>query len=70
MNQHYLNRGNPDTFAGKYFCYKLLYYEYYADINMAIEREKEIKDLSHDKKMELIRTSNPYFKFVADDFNH
>lgn len=69
MKKHYLNRGKPDTFACKYFCYKLLYYEYFTDVNMAIEREKEIKDLSHDRKMELIRTANPYFRFVAVDIN-
>ena len=44
--QHYENKGNKKTFAGKYYCYKLIYYESYSDINQAIEREKEIKDMS------------------------
>ena len=26
--EHYLNRGNAETFAGKYYCYNLVYYEY------------------------------------------
>lgn len=59
IKQHYNNRGKKETFAGKYFCYKLVYYERYHDVNMAIEREKEIKDLSRAKKEELIAQENP-----------
>ena len=59
MKEHFENRGNPKTFAGKYFCYNLIYYERYSSINMAIEREKEIKNLSRQLKMELIKTMNP-----------
>ncbi len=46
LQQHYQNQGIPETFAGKYSCYKRLYYERYPDATMAIEGEKEIKDLS------------------------
>jgi len=59
MQQHYDNRGKKQTFAGRYYCYKLIYYEKYGDANMAIEREKEIKDLSREKKEKLIATENP-----------
>ena len=59
MRQHYENRGKKETFAGKYFCYRLIYYERFPDINQAIEREKEIKDLSREKKVELIHSQNP-----------
>jgi predicted GIY-YIG superfamily endonuclease len=34
---------------------------------MAIEREKEIKDLSRDKKFELIKSSNPKLNFLIFD---
>ena len=27
LAQHFQNRGNPETFAGKYFCYNLVYVE-------------------------------------------
>lgn len=27
LQQHKENRGKSETFAGKYYCYKLLYYE-------------------------------------------
>jgi putative endonuclease len=50
MLEHYENRGKKETFAGKYFCYNLIYFETFNDIRQAIEREKEIKDLSREKK--------------------
>ena len=68
MKQHYVNRGKPDTFAGKYYCHKLLYFEHHTDVNITIEREKEIKDLSREEKIELIRSVNSYLKFIAVDF--
>jgi putative endonuclease len=57
--EHYQNRGKKNSFAGRYYCYKLVYYERYSDPVMAIEREKEIKDLSREKKEELIKSINP-----------
>ena len=41
--EHGLNAGNPETFAGKYHCFNLLYYEEFQYVNDAIAREKEIK---------------------------
>ena len=55
MQEHYNNRGNQKSFAGKYYCYQLIYFERYDSITMAIEREKEIKDLSREKKLQLIK---------------
>ena len=68
IKQHYMNRGKTETFAGKYYCYKLIYYERYNDVSMAIEREKEIKDLSREKKIELIRSTNPLLQLLAVNF--
>jgi len=62
--QHHQNKGNSKTFAGKYYCYKLLYFETYTDINQAIAREKEIKNLSREKKEERIATRNPKWNFL------
>ncbi len=58
MQQHYENRGKKETFCGRYYCYKLIYFEMYNDVNIAIEREKEIKDMSREKKEQLIATTN------------
>ena len=64
LHQHYMNRGQKETFAGRYFCYKLIYFEHHTDINVAIEREKEIKDLSRSKKLELVKVINPNLNFL------
>ena len=68
LEQHYSNKGKPETFAGKYYCYKLLYYETYSDVNQAIAREKEIKDWNRSKKKELISQLNPHFDFIIPHF--
>ena len=62
--EHYLNRGNPKSFAGRFYCYNLLYYEHHQYINNAISREKEIKKFSKKRKRELISTMNPEFNFL------
>ncbi len=38
LKEHFTNRGKSETFAGKYFCYKLIYFEHYSDVNHAIEK--------------------------------
>jgi putative endonuclease len=63
LKEHYDNRGNPDTFAGKNYCYNLIYYEWHQYIYNAIGREKDIKDQSREKKLELIQEINPELKF-------
>jgi putative endonuclease len=66
--EHYSNRGKPETFAGKYYCYNLLYQEHYSDIKTAINREKEIKGWTRKKKMDLIKIENPSFKILNEKF--
>ena len=67
LNQHFENSGNPKTFAGRYYCYHLVYYEYFYLPAHAIEREKQLKNWSRTKKEALIKTTNPLFKFLNDD---
>ncbi len=62
--QHWQNRGRPETFAGKYFCYNLLYYESFLFIQDAIDREKEIKKWNREKKESLIKIKNPEWFFL------
>lgn len=61
--EHYNNRGRPETFAGRNFCYNLIYYEWYQYINNALTREKEIKKLLREKKNAIIEDANPEWKF-------
>ena len=62
--EHYQNRGNEQTFAGKYFCYNLIYYEGFSYINDAIKREKEIKGWRREKKVNMINAFNPSWMFL------
>lgn len=57
--EHFLNDGKPDTFAGKYRCHLLIYYEEFKYITDAIAREKELKKWSRNKKHKLIESMNP-----------
>lgn len=66
MVQHQENKGNPKTFAGKYYCYNLVYFERHDTAIAAIEREKEIKGWSRAKKLRLIKTTNPGILFLKD----
>lgn len=63
--EHYYHRGQQETFAGRYYCYNLLYHEWHQYILNAIAREKEIKNLLRAKKInELIEAANPEWQFL------
>jgi putative endonuclease len=47
------------SFASKYNCYYLVYYEQFTDPLAALEREKEIKKWRRSKKNDLIIAFNP-----------
>ena len=64
LAQHYANRGSDQTFAGRYFCYNLLYFEEYPDSQAAIAREKELKGWTRAKKEALIAAQNPKWEFL------
>ncbi|MDR4892725.1 MULTISPECIES: GIY-YIG nuclease family protein [unclassified Chryseobacterium] len=55
---------NRSSFTARYNLEFLIYYEKYDWIHYAIEREKEIKNWSRIKKLELIRTINPNLEFL------
>ena len=67
LQQHYENRGNKSSFAGKYFCYNLLYWERFQYIDHAIEREKKIKNWNRIKKERLISSFNANWRFLNDE---
>ena len=46
-------------FTSKYGVDKLGYYEVYNDINMAIDREKQIKNRNRNYRLDLIEIHNP-----------
>ncbi|WP_316931037.1 GIY-YIG nuclease family protein [Flavobacterium rivuli] len=62
---------NPDVlskaFTAKYKCYYLIYWEQYSDIDTAIDREKQLKGWTRNKKDKLILDFNPTLKFLNDE---
>jgi putative endonuclease len=68
LSQHYFDSENAKkSFAGKYNCYYLLYYEVFEDVNAAILREKELKGWGREKKRILITHFNPDWEFLNHD---
>ena len=65
--EHFLNRGDKKSFAGKYYCYNLVYYENFHCIQHAIAREAEIKSWGKRKKLELIKEQNPQLKYYNQE---
>jgi putative endonuclease len=66
--KEHLNNTDSNSFAAKYNCNQLLYYEAYQYINRAIAREKELKNWRRSKKETLILSFNPEQRFLNDDF--
>jgi len=57
------------SFTAKYALHKLVYYEILDSIQLAIIREKQIKDMDRDEKIAMIKKFNPtltdlYLKIV------
>ena len=59
--------GQGGKFTTKYRTTKLVYYECGADINAAIEREKQIKGGSRQSKLDLVNKINPGWKDLFDE---
>ena len=58
---HHKNK-SVSSFSSKYNLDKLVYYEIFEDINLAIKRVKQIKAGNRKKKVELINKFNPEWK--------
>ncbi len=59
-------RGEVESFAGKYGCNRLVYYESFDDVHKAIGREKQLKGWSRAKKIALIESKNPRWEDLAE----
>ncbi len=70
IEEHTNNAGNPSSFAGKYYCNKLIYWERFDKMIYAIEREKQIKKWSRIKKLDLISEFNPEWKNLNGDLEY
>jgi len=59
--------GKSGGFTSRYKITKLVYFECGDDVNAAIEREKQIKGGSRQKKLELIDDVNPMWEDLFDE---
>jgi putative endonuclease len=64
IQQH--RNGAFDGFSKKHGCTRLLYYQEFTNIQAAIVREKQLKGWRREKKLELVRKTNPSFKDLAE----
>ncbi len=68
ISEHIMNNATDrNTFAGKFFCYNLIYFEHFSFVQDAISREKQIKLLTRAKKEALINAFNPEWRFLNED---
>ncbi len=57
IHEHKMGVGSQ--FAAKYKCVDLMYFEFFEHIEMAINREKQLKKWKRSYKENLINTMNP-----------
>lgn len=58
---------NGSDFTKKYKLHKLVYFEWFETIKEAIVREKQIKDMNRNDKIDMIKKLNPNFKDLYTD---
>jgi putative endonuclease len=64
VSQH--KNGTFKGFSRTYECTRLLYFEEFGDIRLAITRETQLKGWRREKKLNLIRKTNPDFRDLAE----
>ena len=67
LNEH-KNHINASSFTARYNVEFLIYYEHFGWIQLAIAREKEIKDMRRELKVNLIKEFNQEMKFLNSHF--
>ena len=61
------NNLEPGCFTARYYLHRLVYYEFCDNSYSAIIREKQIKNLSRQEKIELIMQDNPTLRDLFED---
>ncbi len=66
LSQHRTGTGGS-RFARRYNVDRLVYFEPYDDIQLAIGREKQLKGWKRSRKEDLIRKINPLFRDLTEE---
>lgn len=56
----------PKSFTAKYKCERLVYYEEFSDVEVAIKREKQIKKYKRTLKADMINQMNPEWQDLSE----
>lgn len=64
------NNISEKSFTATYNVHKLVYFEETSDINSALNREKQIKAGSRQKKLDLINKVNPEWKDLLEGLGY
>ncbi len=57
----------PGSFTGRYRVNRLVYYEEFSDINQAIAREKESKNITRKQQIKLLESINPKWRDLSQE---
>ena len=63
------NNLNSHCFTSRYHLHKLVYCEFCENSFSAIIREKQIKNMSRQQKIDIIRQSNPTFRDLYENIS-
>lgn len=69
MGEHKDISIDPKSFTKRYKVTKLVYYEVFSNIYDAINREKQIKAGSRQKKINLINSTNPKWDDLSNEIS-
>src|SRR6202035_3199322 len=61
-------KGEICAFTKKYYINRLVYYEVFQHIGNAIAREKQVKAWTRAKRLALIKSMNPTWQDLAEDW--
>ena len=68
--QQHKNKKYPGSFTARYNCNKLVYFQFYESIVLAIQEEKRIKGGNRNQKERMIAQMNPEWKDLWEEIKN